>query len=61
MGAERVFERALKGSEGLGEPDRPAWFSEKPGRMAVVPERPYKSPSRTSVESERASLEPGRA
>ena len=61
IGAERVFEGAGKGSEGSGEPDRPAWFSEKPGRMAVVPEGPYKSARRTSVESERASLEPGRA
>ena len=59
MGAERVFEGALKGSEGLGEPD--AWFSEKSERIAVVPERPYKSPWRTSVESGRASLELGRA
>ena len=59
MGAERVFEGALKGSEGLGELD--AWFSEKSGRIAVVPERPYKSPWRTSVESGRASLELGRA
>ena len=59
MGAERVFEGALKGSEGLGEPD--AWFSEKSRRIAVVPERPYKSPWRTSVESGRASLELGRA
>ena len=59
MGAERFFEGALKGSEGLGEPD--AWFSEKSGRIAVVPERPYKSPWRTSVESGRASLELGRA
>ena len=61
IGAEWVFEGVGMGSEGLGKPDRHAWFSEKPGRIAVVPERPYKSPRRTSVESERASLEPGRA